>query len=318
MIVPEAHVAEVDVPVLALGRPVGAAHVLGEDPPRLDPAHDLDAEVAVQRRGDVVRCHRGRDADGGALVPAPGVERAGDLALLVEDVAALLDPARDQHVLVDREEVIAVEARLSHLRQRPRGARFARDCHEAELYRVGGSARGVIRPRDLPAAPTARRRADWIVVDLRGREVGEASLCREELADRHLVLRPERDSPLAVVAREEREVPRLDGEARDVDGPVGRVPPAGRARAEDVEEAEALHLGGSRAPSRGSPSASAATRRRASRRTGSPCAAMIRAMSFFWPDRGAAAGVVVVHAPSGVAPDFWTPVFMYASLSFRT
>ena len=51
---------------------------------------------------------------------------------------------------------------------------------------------------------------------------------------------------------------------------------------------------------------------------GIPWAAMIRAMSFFWPARGAAAGVVVVHAPSGVAPDFWTPVFMYASLSLST
>ncbi len=47
-------------------------------------------------------------------------------------------------------------------------------------------------------------------------------------------------------------------------------------------------------------------------------AAMIRAMSFFCPARGAVVGVVVVQAPSGVAPDFCTPVFMYASLSLRT
>ena len=45
---------------------------------------------------------------------------------------------------------------------------------------------------------------------------------------------------------------------------------------------------------------------------------MIRAISFFCPDRGWLAGVVVVQAPSGVAPDFCTPVFMYASLSLRT
>ena len=51
---------------------------------------------------------------------------------------------------------------------------------------------------------------------------------------------------------------------------------------------------------------------------GIPCAAMIREMSFFCPILGEPAGVVVVHAPSGVAPDFCTPVFMYASLSFRT
>ncbi len=45
---------------------------------------------------------------------------------------------------------------------------------------------------------------------------------------------------------------------------------------------------------------------------------MIRAMSFFCPVRGELVGVVVVQAPSGVAPDFCTPVFMYASLSLRT
>src|SRR5213082_295199 len=55
---------------------------------------------------DVDVVHRGRNADRGGFVPAPRVERAGDLALLVEDVAALLDPARDQHVAVDAEQVL--------------------------------------------------------------------------------------------------------------------------------------------------------------------------------------------------------------------
>ena len=89
---PEVHVGHVDVPVLARGRAARAPHVLREDPPRLDAAGDVDAHVAVERRADVVGAHRHRDADGGCLVPAAGVERAGDLALLVEDVAALLDP----------------------------------------------------------------------------------------------------------------------------------------------------------------------------------------------------------------------------------
>src|SRR4029079_16633022 len=47
-----------------------------------------------------------------------GVEASGDLPLLVEDVAALLDPAGKDHVTVDAEEVLAVEARLLALRQR--------------------------------------------------------------------------------------------------------------------------------------------------------------------------------------------------------
>ena len=89
-----------DVPVSAGHRAVDPAHVLREDAPRLDPTRDVDAHVALERRPDVVRPHRGRDADGGRLVAAPRVERARDLPLLVEDVAALLDPARHQHVAV--------------------------------------------------------------------------------------------------------------------------------------------------------------------------------------------------------------------------
>jgi hypothetical protein len=108
----------VDVAVAAACRAALAAHVLGEDPPRLDAARHVDAHVAVERRADVVRAHRGGDADGGALVPAPRVERARDLPLLVEDVTAFLDPARDQEVAVDAEEVLAVEARFPYLMQR--------------------------------------------------------------------------------------------------------------------------------------------------------------------------------------------------------
>ena len=86
--------------------------------PRLDAAHDVNAHVAVERRSDVVRPHRRRDAHRRALVPAARVERAGDLPLLVEDVAALLDPARDEHVAVDPEEVLPVEPGVLDLLQR--------------------------------------------------------------------------------------------------------------------------------------------------------------------------------------------------------
>ena len=106
------------LPSLPLRRPVRAAHVLGEDPPRLDTARDVDAHVAVERRADVVRAERGRHAHRARLVAAARVEGARDLPLLVEDVPALLDPARDQHVAVDAEQVLAVEPRLADLAQR--------------------------------------------------------------------------------------------------------------------------------------------------------------------------------------------------------
>ena len=111
----EVRVGHVDVAVLAAGRAARAAHVLREDPPGLDASRDVHAHVAVERRADVLRPHRGRDADRGRLVTPARVERAGDLALLVEDVAALLDAARDEHVAVDAEEILAVEARLADL-----------------------------------------------------------------------------------------------------------------------------------------------------------------------------------------------------------
>ena len=111
----EVRVGHVDVAVLAACRAAGAAHVLREDPPGLDAARHVHAHVAVQRRADIVGAHRRRHADRGGLVPAARVERAGNLALLVEDVAALLDAARDEHVAVDAEEILAVEARLADL-----------------------------------------------------------------------------------------------------------------------------------------------------------------------------------------------------------
>jgi hypothetical protein len=130
---PEARVGHVDVPVLAPRRPVDPAHVLREDPPGLDAACDVDAHVPVERRAHVVRPHRRRDAHGRRLVPASRVEGAGNLALLVEDVAALLDPARDQHVAVDRQQVLAVEPRLADLAQGADRLCFAGDRHPRKL-----------------------------------------------------------------------------------------------------------------------------------------------------------------------------------------
>jgi hypothetical protein len=118
----------VDVPVAAAGGATLAPHVLREDAPRLDPARDVHAHVAVEWCADVVGPHGRPDADRGSLVPPARIERPRDLALLVEDVAALLDPARDQHVAVDPEEVFAVEPCLFHLLERAHGLRFAH-CH---------------------------------------------------------------------------------------------------------------------------------------------------------------------------------------------
>ena len=122
-------VGHVHVAVLAGGQPVGAAHVLGEDAPRLGAAGDVHAHVALDRRAHVVGAHGGRDADRRRLVAAAGVEAAGDLALAVEDVAALLDPARDQHVAVDLEEILAVEVGLLDVLGGLDRRGFSGDCH---------------------------------------------------------------------------------------------------------------------------------------------------------------------------------------------
>src|SRR5829696_8607592 len=93
---PEPIVGHMDVAVLALRRPVHAAHELGEDAPGLHAADDVDAHVAVERRANILRSHRRADADGRGFVPAAGVEASRDLSLLVKDVAALLDsPGED-------------------------------------------------------------------------------------------------------------------------------------------------------------------------------------------------------------------------------
>src|SRR4029078_6427622 len=63
------------------------------------------------------------------LVAAAGVEAAGDLALAVEDVPALLDPARDQHVAVDLEQILAVEVSLLDILGRLDRRGFSGYCH---------------------------------------------------------------------------------------------------------------------------------------------------------------------------------------------
>src|SRR5205823_14713045 len=136
----------------------GAAHVLCEDPPGLDAARDVDAHVAVERGADVLVVHRGRDADRSRLVAASRVEGAGDLALLVEDVAALLDSARDQHVPVDAEEVLAVETCLLDLLQRAYGLCFTADRHRGRTLASGpfGEEVRIRRLRTWPSSGQSR------------------------------------------------------------------------------------------------------------------------------------------------------------------
>src|SRR5262249_60005117 len=64
----------------------------------------------------------------------------------VEDVAALLDAARQQHAAVDAEQVLTVEARLPHLPQRADGLGFPGDRHS-----------GVTLTTRATIAPWARR-----------------------------------------------------------------------------------------------------------------------------------------------------------------
>src|SRR5215210_4891833 len=103
-----------------------------------------------ERRADVLGAHRRRNAHRGRLVPAAGVEGARDLALLVEDVPALLDPARDQHVAVDGEQVLAVEACLLYFLQRADGLGFTRDRHSLPLGRREPDAPTLTAGQDRP------------------------------------------------------------------------------------------------------------------------------------------------------------------------
>jgi hypothetical protein len=128
----EPGVGHVHVPVLSLRRPVNPAHELREDSPGLHAADHVDAHVAVERRPDVVRTHRGGDGDGGGFVSAPGVEASGDLPLLVENVAAFLDAAGRDECPEDAEQVLAVEAQFLQLAQRADGLCFPGDRHEPQ------------------------------------------------------------------------------------------------------------------------------------------------------------------------------------------
>ena len=93
---PGRHVLGAEVRIAPVRRAADASHVLAEHAPRLDAAVEVQAEVAVQRRGHVLRRHGRGDADGRPLVALAGVERARQLALLEEHVPALVEPAREQ------------------------------------------------------------------------------------------------------------------------------------------------------------------------------------------------------------------------------
>ena len=108
---PRRGVAEVDVAVAPAGDAARAAHVLGEDPRRLDAAHEVRAEVAVEDAEAVLRRHRERRADRHGLLPEAVVEGAGHAALAVERQRARLDGAHQQHVAQQRDAVGRGEVR---------------------------------------------------------------------------------------------------------------------------------------------------------------------------------------------------------------
>jgi hypothetical protein len=122
-------VGHVDVAVLPCGEAVGAAHVLGEDAPRRRAPRHVNAHVALDRRADIVGLHGGCDSHRGAFVASPRVKTARDLSLAVEDVAALLDPPRDQHVAVDLEQVLAIEVGGANILGGLDWRGFSRYCH---------------------------------------------------------------------------------------------------------------------------------------------------------------------------------------------
>src|SRR5262249_20204279 len=144
----QTRVSDMDVPVSALGRAVRPPHVLREDPPRLETPGDVDADVALERRADVVRPHRAPDADRGCLVAPAGIEGAWDLALLVEDVATLLDRARGQHAAEDAEQVLAVETGVFYFLERADRLSFPHG--HADVSRRG-SWSAALYPLHLPS-----------------------------------------------------------------------------------------------------------------------------------------------------------------------
>ena len=102
--------------------------------------------------------HRRRDADGGRFVAAARIERARDLALPVQDVPALLDAAGDQHVAVDAEEVLAVEALLP---SRPAASRWARLRAQSPLHSSRRGGRAVNRNAPVTLVGVGKA-ADWL------------------------------------------------------------------------------------------------------------------------------------------------------------
>ena len=127
----EAGIGEVHVGVAAARGTVDSAHVLRQDPPRLEPADDVHRHVPLRRRRDVLRTKSQPGADRGALVPATGVEAAGNLPLLVEEQAPLLDAAVQKHVA---QHVDQLGPREPDVRERARRVRWRGESHGHRAY----------------------------------------------------------------------------------------------------------------------------------------------------------------------------------------
>ena len=125
------------VGIASVGRAADAPHVLAEHAPRLDAAVEVQAEVAVQRRGHIVRRHGRSDTDRGGLVALAGVERPRQLALLEEHVPALVEAPREHERMQDPQQRVPVEPERSRLLQPAPGLRgaHARNRHPASLER---------------------------------------------------------------------------------------------------------------------------------------------------------------------------------------
>src|SRR3954470_20478744 len=100
------HVAEVDVEVAPATWPPGLRHVLREDLARADAFDEHRAEVADQRRDEILRLQSVGGAHGGRLLPERAEDAADDFRLPIEIDQAFFDQSRQFQITVQLKHLL--------------------------------------------------------------------------------------------------------------------------------------------------------------------------------------------------------------------
>src|SRR6185312_7337305 len=112
------HVAEVDIQIFSTRWAAGFRHVLRKDFARADAFYENGAEIANQRRDEILRLQCVSAADGSCFLAQRAKNTADDFRLSIEIHEPLFDEAREFQVAIEFELLLGFERRFGRATER--------------------------------------------------------------------------------------------------------------------------------------------------------------------------------------------------------